>query len=478
MGKRVKTRFAPSPTGYLHLGNARTAIFSYLFARHHGGGFVLRIEDTDRERSKKEYEEMLIEDLQWLGLEWDEFYRQSERFDVYREYVNKLLEKGHAYPCFCTPEELEREREEAKKRGVPYRYSGRCRHLSPEEVEKLKREGKPFTIRFRVPENRVIVWRDLVKGSISINTDDFGDFVIVRSDGSPTYNFVVVVDDALMGITHVIRGEDHIPNTPKQILIYEALGFEVPEFAHLPVILGEDRSKLSKRHGAVSVRAYREEGYMPEALFNYLCLLGWSPPEEGKEIFSKDELIELFELKDVNDSPAVFNRDKLKWMNGVYIREVLPIETLMERAIPFLEKAGYDVSDREYVRKVLSYTRDSFETLSEMVERVRPFFVDEIEIKEEYRSFLEDVKAYDTLSLFLDKVKEKKPETPEEVKKLVKDVQKSLKLKPPQVWKSLRIALTGELEGVGIDILIAVLPLERIEKRIRKVLKELSPESC
>ncbi len=474
MGKKVKTRFAPSPTGYLHLGNARTAIFSYLFARHNEGGFILRIEDTDKERSKKEYEEMLIDDLRWLGLEWDEFYRQSERFDIYREYVDKLLESGHAYPCFCTPEELEKEREEAKKKGIPYRYSGKCRHLTPEEVEKLKKEGKPFTIRFKVPENRVIAWKDLVKGSIAINTDDFGDFVIVRSDGSPTYNFVVVVDDALMGITHVIRGEDHIPNTPKQILIYEALGFEIPEFAHLPVILGEDRSKLSKRHGAVSVRAYREEGYMPEALFNYLCLLGWSPPEEGREIFSKEELIKIFDLKDVNDSPAVFNKDKLKWMNGVYIREVLPLDVLVERAIPFLEKVGYDVSDREYVKKVLSYTRDSFETLSEMVERLRPFFVDDVEIDDEYWSFLEDMKAYDTLSLFLQKVREKKPETPEEVKKLVKEIQKTLKVKPPQVWKPLRIALTGELEGVGIDILIAVLPLEKIERRIERVLKRLS----
>jgi len=471
---KVKTRFAPSPTGYLHLGNARTAIFSYLFARHNDGGFVLRIEDTDKERSKKEYEEMLIEDLKWLGLDWDEFYRQSERFDIYREYVNKLLESGHAYPCFCTPEELEREREEAKKRGVPYRYSGKCRHLTPEEVERLKKEGKPYAIRFKVPENRTVVFEDLIKGHIAINTDDFGDFVIVRSDGSPTYNFVVVVDDALMGITHVIRGEDHIPNTPKQILIYEALGFPVPKFAHLPVILGEDRSKLSKRHGAVSVRAYREEGYMPEALFNYLCLLGWSPPEEGREIFSKEELIKIFDLKDVNDSPAVFNREKLKWMNGVYIREVLPLEVLVERAIPFLEKAGYDVSDKEYVKKVLEYTRDSFDTLSEMVERLRPFFVDEFEIPEELWSFIDDEKAYQVLSLFLEKIGDKKPETPQEVKKLAKEVQKALKVKPSQVWKPLRIALTGELEGVGIDILIAVLPKERIEKRILRILEKLS----
>jgi len=473
MGK-VRTRFAPSPTGYLHLGNARTAIFSYLFARHHGGEFILRIEDTDRERSKKEYEESLIEDLRWLGIEWEEFYRQSERFDVYREYEEKLLREGHAYPCFCTPEELEKERQEAQRKGIPYRYSGRCRLLSREEAEKLVKEGKPYTVRFKVPEHRTVVFEDLVKGHIAINTDDFGDFVIVRSDRSPTYNFVVVVDDALMGVTHVIRGEDHIPNTPKQILIYEALGFEVPKFAHLPVILGEDRSKLSKRHGAVSVKAYREEGYMPEALFNYLCLLGWSPPQEGREVFSKEELIELFDLKDVNDSPAVFNKEKLRWMNGVYIREVVPLETLVERAVPFLERAGYDVSDGEYVKKVLEHTRDSFDTLSEMVERLKPFFVEEVEIEEELWSFLEDEKAISALILLYERFSQEKPESPEEVRKVIKEVQKSLKLKPPQVWKPLRIALTGETEGVGVDLLVALLPKERLLKRLERVLSRLT----
>ncbi len=470
----VKTRFAPSPTGYLHLGNARTAIFSYLFTRHHGGGFVLRIEDTDRERSKREYEEMLLKDLEWLGIEWDEFYRQSERFDIYREYVNKLLESGHAYPCFCTPEELDREREEAQRRGVAYRYSGKCRHLSPEEVEKLKREGKSFTIRFRVPDGRNIVFEDLVKGHISINADDFGDFVIVRSDGSPTYNFVVVVDDALMGITHVVRGEDHIPNTPKQILIYEALGFEVPKFAHLPVILGEDRSKLSKRHGAVSVMNYREEGYLPEALFNYLCLLGWSPPGTEREIFSKEELIKLFDLKDVNSAPAVFNREKLRWMNGVYIREVVSLERLYESALPFLKRAGYDVSDEEYVKRVLERTRDAYDTFSEMVEKLRPFFVDDVEIPPELWSKLEDMRSYEVLSAFLEKLKDRDIDTPEEVKKLAKEIQKELGVKPKEIWHSLRIALTGQLEGVGIDVLLSTLPKERIAYRIRRVLERIS----
>ncbi len=470
----VRTRFAPSPTGYLHLGNARTAIFSYLFARHHGGEFILRIEDTDRERSRREYEEMLLKDLEWLGLEWDSFYRQSERFGIYREYAERLLESGHAYPCFCTPEELERERESAQRKGVAYRYSGRCRDLTEEERERLKGEGRAYALRFRVPDGRTVVFEDLVKGHISINVDDFGDFVIVRSDGSPTYNFVVVVDDALMGVTHVVRGEDHIPNTPKQILIYEALGFRVPEFAHLPVILGEDRSKLSKRHGAVSVMVYREEGFLPEALFNYLCLLGWSPPGTDREIFTKEELVKLFELKDVNSAPAVFNREKLRWMNGVYIREVVDLSRLYACALPFLRSAGYDVSDEDYVKKVLERTRDAYDTLREMVDRVRPFFVDEVEIPPDLLSRLEDMRSAEVIAAFLRKLEDADLNTPEDVKGLAKEIQKELGVKPKEIWHTLRIAMTGSLEGVGIDILLSTLPKERVRKRLERVLRMVS----
>lgn len=466
----VVSRFAPSPTGYLHLGNARTAIFAYLFARHHRGKFILRIEDTDRERSTKEFEEMLLEDLKWLGLEWDEFYRQSERFDIYREYAQRLLDNGHAYPCFCTVEELEREREEAEKKGIPYRYSGKCRLLSKEEVEAFKREGKPFTIRFKVPDGRVVVFEDLIKGAISIKVDDFGDFVIVRSDGSPTYNFVVVIDDALMGVTHVIRGEDHIPNTPKQILIYEALGFQVPKFAHLPVILGEDRSKLSKRHGAVSVRNYREEGYLPEALFNYLCLLGWSPPNTEREIFSKEELIELFRLEDVNSSPAVFSKEKLRWLNGVYIREVLSLDRLVEEFMPFLEREGLS-AEKDYVRKVLEKTRDSFETLKEGVERLKVFFVEEVSYSQEAISLLENENSRRVLELFLHKLQERDNLSGQVVKELAKEIQKELNLKVKDVWHTLRASLTGELEGVGVDIICDVMPKDKVIKRIVRALE-------
>ncbi len=469
----VITRFAPSPTGYLHLGNARTAIFSYLFARHHRGKFILRIEDTDLERSTKEFEAMLLEDLKWLGLDWDEFYRQSERFDIYREYAQRLIELGHAYPCFCTPEELSLERQEAEKKGIPYRYSGKCRALDKKEVEELKESGKSYTIRFKVPYGEYVVFEDLIKGHIAINTDDFGDFVIIRSDGTPTYNFVVVIDDALMGITHVIRGEDHIPNTPKQILIYRALGFDVPKFAHLPVILGEDRSKLSKRHGAVSVRNYREEGYLPQALFNYLCLLGWSPPQEGKEIYSKEELIEIFDLKDINTSPAVFSKEKLRWMNGVYIREVISLEELIDGITPFLKQANYDVSDRDYLKRVLEKTRDSFETFKEAVDRLQPFFVDDFDISQDAWSELENARVYDILSVFLEKIKDRQLNA-QSVKEMAREIQKELNVKAKDVWHSLRIALTGKLEGVGVDILCDILPKEKIVLRVERLLKKIA----
>ncbi len=493
MGKeKVRTRFAPSPTGWLHLGNARTAIFNYLFARHSGGELVLRIEDTDRERSKKEYEEAIIEDLKWLGIEWDEGpdkggphapYRQSERFEIYKKYVDELLEKGYAYRCFCTPEELEAEREKARKEGRPYRYSGKCRNLTPQQVEEYIKQGKPYVIRFRVPDGREVVFNDLVKGEVRINVDDFGDFVIVRSDGSPVYNFVVVVDDALMGITHVIRGEDHLSNTPKQILIYEALGFPVPKFAHLPIILGEDRSKLSKRHGAVSVRQYRFDGYLPEALLNFLSLLGWYP-RDGKEILSKEELIERFDISDIHNAPAVFNREKLYWMNGVYIREVLDLDDLTNRVLDYLKTYGEHLDEedkpvaeiilskpREFVKEVVSRVRDSFFTLKEFPKRAKPFFVEEFELSPDAKKHIEKVTpevAKNIVSTFLEELGGVETLGGEDFKKLAKVVAKKLKLKPGVVFKTLRVALTGETQGVSLDLLVDVIGKEGVNRRLER----------
>jgi glutamyl-tRNA synthetase len=461
----LKTRFAPSPTGYMHLGNARTAIFSYLFARHNGGNFVLRIEDTDMERSTKEFEDSIIEDLKWLGIEWDEFHRQSERFDIYKDYAKKLVDEGHAYYCFCKEEDIEKQREEAYNQGKAYRYPGTCRYLSKEDVENRLKNGESYVIRFKVPDGEVISFEDMIRGNISINVDDFGDFVIVRSDGSPVYNFVVVIDDALMSITHVIRGEDHISNTPKQILIYKALGFEPPKFAHLPVILGEDRTKLSKRHGGVSVRFYKENGYCPEALFNHLCLLGWSSEKIGKEVFSKEEAIAYFDIKDINLSPAVFSQEKLYWLNGVYIREVLSEDRLLEDLSPFLQKAYKNV-DIEYIKNIVKFTRKEYNTYLEAVQKLRPFF-EECELDEKAKEELSkiDKKVFELLKekiSFLDNI------TPESLKAMVKEIQKSENLKPKDIWHALRIALTGSLEGIAIDVIASILPKEEVLKRLSK----------
>jgi len=294
----IKTRFAPSPTGYLHVGGARTALFNYLFAKKFGGTFLLRIEDTDPERSKPEYSEQILISMKWLGLDWDEGpYHQSERMHIYQQYTQKLLEEGKAYRCFCTPEELEEMREQQRQQGLPTRYDGRCSRLTQEEIEERLNKGMPFAVRLKVPQDRrIIAWDDMVKGHIEINSSELDDFILVRSDGTPTYNFAVVIDDHTMGVTHVLRGEDHIPNTPKQILIYEALGWGTPEFGHVPMILGKDKTKLSKRHGAVGVEAYRDEGFLPEALFNFLALLGASY-DPDREVYTKQELIELFDPK-------------------------------------------------------------------------------------------------------------------------------------------------------------------------------------
>jgi glutamyl-tRNA synthetase len=344
---KVRVRFAPSPTGFLHVGNARTALFNWLVARHQHGAFVLRIEDTDAERSKPEYERQLIEDLRWLGLEWDEGidvggargpYRQSDRYALYREQAERLLVQDRAFRCFCSEEELEQMRRQQAEHGEMPRYSGKCRHLAPDQIAEFERAGKPSAVRLRVRPGTV-GFTDLVYGRIDIDTLQISDPVILRSDGSPTYNFSVVVDDVAMEISHVIRGDGHIPNTHRQILIYEALEAPIPSFAHLPTVLGPDGSKLSKRHGATSLEEFRSLGYLSEALANYLALLGWSPPEEGKEIMSLSEIIERFELSRVSRSPAIFDSAKLDWMNRSYIGK-MSVGELAVRAAPYFVAAG------------------------------------------------------------------------------------------------------------------------------------------
>ncbi|AAR34595.1 glutamate--tRNA ligase [Geobacter sulfurreducens] len=371
----VRLRFAPSPTGYLHVGGARTALFNWLLARKQGGTFILRIEDTDVARSTQESVDAILQGMEWLGLDWDEgpFY-QSERFPVYREFVERLLAEGKAYRCYCTPEELEARREQAMKEGRKPKYDGTCRDLVTQDAD------RPFVVRFRAPHEGVTAFDDLIKGRIAFNNEELDDLIIQRTDGTPTYNFVVVIDDATMGITTVIRGDDHINNTPRQILLYEALGYPVPRFAHVPMILGADKTRLSKRHGATSVMAYRDMGFLPEAMVNYLVRLGWSHGDE--EIFSRQDLVEKFTIEAVGKSAGVFNPDKLLWLNHHYIKESSP-ERLAELLVPFLRERGVDPSTGPSLPQVVKTLQERSRTLVEMADGALFYYRSEISYDEE-----------------------------------------------------------------------------------------------
>ena len=481
----IRVRFAPSPTGFMHVGNARTALFNYLFARHNNGTFVLRVEDTDVERHSEEAVNVIYEALKWMGIEWDEGpdiggpygpYRQSERLDIYREFIEKLKEKGLVYECYCTQEELEAMRREQLEKGEPPRYTGKCRYLTEDEKNRLRAEGRKPVLRLKVPENEVIVFNDLVKGRIEINSKQLGgDFVIVRSNGMPVYNFVVVIDDALMKISHVIRGEDHISNTPKQILLYRALGFEVPQFAHLPMILGQDRSKLSKRHGSTSVKEFKEKGYLPEAFTNFLALLGWYP-KDGKEVLSMNELIERFDIKDVNSAPAVFDTTKLNWLNQVYIRQY-PIDKLTDLVIPYLEKAGFNPSgfNREWIEKVVEVTREYFTVLSDAPVYMETFLKDDFELQPEAKEFiLEEPERFEVIKTFKEKLSAFDEKLSQETfKNLVKEVGKEVGVKGKNLFMPIRIGLTGKMSGPELHILVELLGKERVLKRLENALNQL-----
>ncbi len=382
----VRVRFAPSPTGHLHVGNARTALFNWLFARQAGGVMVLRIEDTDLERSEARFESQLLEDLKWMGIDWDEGpdvggeyapYRQSDRLDVYREHAERLVSEGKAYLCFCSQEELERDREEKLKNQLPPIYSGKCRTLDPAEAQQRRANGEACAIRLRIPEHP-IRFHDIVHGMVEFASEVVSDPIILRSSGIPVYNYVVVVDDALMKITHVIRGDDHLSNTPKQVALYEALGWQVPEFAHLSTILGADRERLSKRHGATSIANFRDMGVLPEALMNYLALLGWAPSGGTREIFSPEELKHEFTLERVTPSPAVFDMEKLYWLNRHYIKQSPP-ERIEKLAEPFFVRAGLlpenpDEATRAWFSKVIALLAPSVDKLEQLPERAALIF--------------------------------------------------------------------------------------------------------
>ena len=456
----VRTRFAPSPTGHLHIGGARTALFNYLYARHNGGAFILRVEDSDVQRSTEESVAAILDGMRWLGLDWDEGpYFQSERFDLYRARAESLLEKGLAYRCYCTPEELEKRREEAMREGRPPMYDGRCR-------EAVARPGAPFAVRFRVPEGTT-VFDDAIKGRIEFDNSTIEDLVILRSDGTPTYNLCVVVDDAEMGITEVIRGDDHINNTPKQILLYRAMGYEVPGFAHLPMILGEDRTRLSKRHGATSVMAYKEMGVLPEALVNYLARLGWSHGDE--EVFTLDELIEKFTLEAVGKSSGVFNSKKLLWLNQHYIQKKSP-EDLRGPFLEQLRKLGVEAEDDERVVKIIKTLQKRSVTLEEMARSALFYFRDRVEYEEKAeRKFLTQEKTAPFGSL-IEGLEGLEDFTEENIEAVFNDILEKTGLKLGKIAQPVRVALTGGTISPGIFETIWALGKEKSIERLRAAL--------
>ncbi len=465
----VRVRFAPSPTGYVHVGNARTALFNWLFARYHGGAFVLRIEDTDVERSEAQYETSLIEDLRWFGLDWDEGsdkggpfgpYRQSERKDIYAQYATELIQQRRAYYCFCSPEQLEAERHVALKAGRQPRYSGRCRALEPEESAARVKAGKPAAIRLKIPEG-AFSWDDLVHGLTSFSGDVIGDPIIVRSDGNPAYNFAVVIDDHLMGITHVIRGDDHISNTPRQLAVYQALGWPAPAFAHLSTILGPDRTRLSKRHGATSLESFREMGVLPEALRNYLALLGWSPADGKTEILSDAGLIAQFSLDHITKSPAVFDQEKLNWLNRHYMKQAT-MARLAKLSVPFLARAGYIAEPvpnptLAWLERVVDAVLKNLDTLSQLSEASRLIFEYE-PCSPSHQAIMDhllnDNGAREVLTAFIPQVSE--PLTYEKFREIAKAMQKQTGRKGRELFHPIRVALTGAESGPELEKLIPI----------------------
>ena len=457
----VVTRFAPSPTGSMHVGNARTAIFNYLFARHNNGKLILRIEDTDPERSTRENENKLLEDLKWLGVEWDEGpYRQSERINIYKNYAHKLVNEGKAFFCFCTDEELEEKRKRAEQEGRPPHYDGTCKRLTKDEIEERLKKGVSHTVRFKVKPG-YIEFEDLIKGNIVMKEGMFGDFVILRSNGMPVYNFAVVVDDALMGVTHIIRAEEHLSNTARQILIYEALGFKTPYFSHTPLILAEDGSKLSKRHGATSVAEYREKGYLPDALFNYLALLGFTP-ESGREKISREEIIKEFDVKRISKSPSKFDINKLNWLNGEYIKD-LDKNTLLERLKTFLDEKYFKDYSETDLDRILILSSGGISYFSQINDNVSIFFNDDFELPlefiDKYRKVIDYLK---NRLLDYDKVNK------DLWKNIIKEIGKEFSLKGKDLFMPIRIMTTGREHGPDIYEVLEILGKERILKRISR----------
>ncbi|WP_339220575.1 glutamate--tRNA ligase [Paenibacillus sp. FSL H8-0332] len=485
MADQVRVRYAPSPTGHLHIGNARTALFNYLFARNLGGKFIIRIEDTDLKRNIAEGEESQLKYLKWLGIDWDESvdvggeygpYRQTERLDLYRVYWQDMLDRGLAYRCYCTAEELEAEREEQTARGETPRYSGRHRNLTEEQRMAFEAEGRVASIRFLVPEDRTYTFNDIVKGSISFNTKEMGDFVIVKKDGIPTYNFAVAVDDHLMAISHVLRGEDHISNTPRQLMIYEALGWEAPLFGHMTLIVGDDHKKLSKRNESIIqfIEQYDQLGYLPEALFNFITLLGWSPEGE-EEIFTKEELVSIFTADRLSKSPAVFDTNKLAHLNNHYIKHADP-KRIAALAIPHLQKAGrlpevLSEEQQSWAESLVALYQEQMTAASDIIGLSELFFRSHLELETEAAQVLAEAQVPEVLSAFLAKVEAAEDFSAPHMAVLIKEVQKETGHKGKALFMPIRVALTGQMHGRDLNATIALLGRSRVIERLKSQIK-------
>ncbi|MCD4690674.1 glutamate--tRNA ligase [bacterium] len=474
MADRVRVRFAPSPTGQLHIGNARTALFNWLFARHAGGDFILRIEDTDLARSTPESEKTILDDLRWLGLDWDEGpdvggpvgpYRQSERGEFYRAEAERLLVEGRAYKCYCSDDELDARREEAQARGEAPHYDGRCRNLSEHERRAFEADGCAPVVRVRGPEHDVEI-EDLVRGKVTFDRGMLGDFIILRSDGRPTYNFAVVVDDVRMKITHVIRAEDHLSNTLRQVLLYEELGSAPPAFAHVSMVVAEDGSKLSKRHGAASVADVRGGGFLPAAVVNYLSLLGWSHPD-AQEIMPLNELAAAFELGRVSSHPAAFDEQKLMWINGHHIRED-DLAVVAEAARPFIAAVGLDPEDSRFL-EMLDLVRESAERLSDLASELGPLYDGALDIETEAGEWLARPETRPLLAAVAREVADAASPGPldePQFKTALKSAGKAVDVKGKELFMPVRAALTGRTHGPALGKIAAVLGRDRVLARL------------
>lgn len=479
MRSNIRVRFAPAPTGLLHIGNARTALFNFLFAKQNQGSFILRIEDTDLERSTDTSMDQIIEDLKWLGISWDEGpdrggpfgpYRQSQRIQFYHEFAKRLSQEGKSYKCFCSEERLESLRKEQLSQGKMPQYDGRCRSLSQKEIDQMESSGLKPVLRFRVGPNPIL-FEDLIHGKMHFNSSTIGDFIIIRSDGMAAYNFACVIDDHLMQISHVIRGEDHLSNTPRQILLYQSLSWKPPVYAHHPLILGPDRSPLSKRHGATAVSQYREEGFLPEALQNYLVLLGWTPPS-GRETLSMDQMIKEFSIQSISKSAPLFNRKKLEWLNSFYIRHKEE-DQLLKTLIPYFKKANIqtDQLDLQRLKQISLILKENLILLSQVEQYLGIFFDEKFYFEEEAKNIIIETKNRKTLQTILNVLVNSPKEEPEGSDSLLTQLEKKTGYHGKSLYAPLRAAITGKTKGPELVKMLPILGRERIIQRLKMALE-------